>query len=155
MPWTRPRIALVACAAASALAMLYVGLFQIGWLPRLACPGFGSGCESVALAGFSFPLGLADGLLGAALGGIICALAQLKQKEAAAALLALAFVDVLAGLIGLLQMQRLGAYSLWNLSSALLSVPIAALSAICARSSVGGGGAAPAPVAPDDRAQQG
>ena len=29
MPWTRQRIALVACAGVSGLAMFYVGLFQI------------------------------------------------------------------------------------------------------------------------------
>lgn len=128
MLWTRPRIALVTCAAVSALAMLYVGVFQIHWLNGLVCPGFGSGCESVALAPFSFPFGLASGLLLAALGGLICALAQLPRREAAAGLLVLAFVNLIASLVGVLQMQQLGAQSLWGWLCALLSVPVAVLS---------------------------
>lgn len=153
MPWTPPRIALVACAAASALAMLYVGLFQIGWLSRLACPGFGSGCESVALSRFSYPLGFADGLLAAALCGLIAALAQVRGREAAIATAALAFVNLIANLIGMLEMQKLGAYCLWCTFSAILSAPIAVLSVACARSGGGGRAAAPA-VAPEDRPQQ-
>lgn len=136
MPWTRTRIALVACASVSALAMLYVGFFQIGWLLRLACPGFGSGCESVATASFAYPLGLADGLLAAALSGLICALAQVGRKEAAAALVVLAFVNLVANLVGLLDMQKLGAFCFWCTLSAILSAPIAVLSVACARDPV-------------------
>ncbi len=127
MPWTRPRLAIVACAAVSALAMLYVGLFQISWLAWLACPGFGSGCASVALAPSSYPLGLAEGLLLAASGGLICALVQMKSKEAAAVVVVLAFVNLIANFKGLLDMQKLGAYSLWGLLCAALALPVAAL----------------------------
>jgi uncharacterized membrane protein len=152
--WTRPRIALVACATASALAMLYVGFFQIGWLSHLACPGFGSGCESVALAKFARPLGLADGLLGAALCGLIAAVAQLKGKEAAAALVVLAFVNLFANVVGLFEMQKLGAFCLWCTLSAILSAPIAVLAVFCARASEGDRGTDLPSVAPDDRGEQ-
>jgi hypothetical protein len=132
VPWTRPRIALVACAALSGLAMLYLGFFQIGWLHHLACPGFGSGCESVASAQFSYPLGLADGLLCAALAGLLTALAQMPRREAAAALAALAFVNLIYSIVHVLQMQKLGAFSLWVTLAVVLSVPIAVLSLVCA-----------------------
>ncbi len=145
MFWSRSRIALVACAAASGLAMLYVGLFQVHWIGGLACPGFGVGCESVALAPFAWPLGFADGLLLAALAGIVAAVAQVRGREAGAALVGLGFLDVLASLLVLLQMQRFHAFDLWHTLAALLSLPIAALAVRCSRA---------AAVAPDDRAQQ-
>ena len=154
MPWTRARIALVTCSAVSAVAMLYAGCFQIGWLERLWCPGFGSGCESVAMAPFSFPLGLASGLLLAALSGLIAALAQVERREAAAGLVLAAFVNLLAHLVLLLQMQKLGAHSLWNWLCAVLAVPVAALSVVCGRDSERGRGAVSAAVPPDDRAQE-
>ncbi len=142
MPWSRPRIALVILATVSALAMLYVGLFQIGWVARLACPGFGSGCESVATAHFAYPLGLADGLLAAALCGLICAAAQVERKEAAAALVALGFLNLLLNLVGLLEMQKLGAFCLWCSLAAVLSAPMAVLAVVCARESERAGSAA-------------
>ena len=151
MPWTRPRIALVACAAVSALAMLYVGLYQIGWLARMACPGFGTACMAVAEAHFAWPLGFADGLLGAALGGLICAVAQINGKRAAAALVVLAAAVLLANFVGVFEMQKMGAYCFWCLLSAMLSVPVVALAALLMRSE--GSGSA-APVAPEDPAQQ-
>ena len=132
--------------------MLYVGMFQINWIHHLACPGFGSGCESVAVASYSFPLGLADGLLLAALGGLIAAAAQIAGKEAAVILVVLAFVDLLACLVGALEMIKMGAWSLWWLLATLLAVAMAALAPVCARASERGSGDAPAP--PDDHAQQ-
>jgi uncharacterized membrane protein len=152
--WTRPRIALVACATVSALAMLYVGFYQIGWISHLACPGFGSGCESVAQASFARPLGLADGLLGAALCGLITAVAQLKGKEAAAALVLLAFANLFANVVGIFDMQKLGTFCLWCTLGAILSLPIAVLALFCARTSEGGGAAALPPIAPADRGEQ-
>ncbi|MGZ6142028.1 MAG: hypothetical protein ACXWLM_01760 [Myxococcales bacterium] len=146
MLWTRPRIALIACAGLSALAMLYAGLFQVGILHRLACPVFGAGCESVALAPFAWPLGFADGLLLAALAGLVCALAQVQRKEAASALVGLAFLDVLVNLILLFEMQRFHAWDFWTVLAALLSLPIAGLAVSCSRTA--------AAVVPDDRPQQ-
>ena len=149
MPWTRLRIALVACAAAQALAMLYVGLFQVEWIARLACPIFGAGCQSVALAPFASPLGFADGLLAAALAGVLCALTQVERREAGAALVGLAFIDVLVYLVWLFEMQRFHAWDFWRVFGGLLSLAVAALAVASER------GRGPAPVAPDDRPQQG
>ncbi|MCA1825718.1 MAG: hypothetical protein ABR567_05040 [Myxococcales bacterium] len=149
MIWNRLRIALVACAALEALAMLYVGLFQVGWVDRLACPLFGAGCESVALVPLAWPLGFADGLLAAALAGVLCALVQVERREAGAALVGLAFLNLLAYLIGLFEMQRFHAWDFWHVLSAVLSAPVAALAVVSERR----GG--PAPVAPGDRAQEG
>ena len=143
MLWTRTRIALVASAAVSALAMLYVGFFQVDYLHRLACPLFGAGCESVA-----WPLGFADGLLAAALAGAICALAQVERREAAAALVGLAFLNLLAYVIGLFEMQQFHAWDFWHLFAAVLSVPIVVLALSSERRG------RTAPVAPDDRAEQ-
>jgi uncharacterized membrane protein len=131
--WTRERIALVAIACASGLAMLYVGLFQVGWVHRLACPGFGSGCESVALAPFAWPFGLADGLLGAAICGILCALAMVPRREAGIALTGVAAAWVIVNLVALADMQKLGAFCFWCTLSAALSVPLFALAALSAR----------------------
>jgi uncharacterized membrane protein len=152
--WSRSRIALTACAGASALAMLYVGLFQIRKLEGLACPLFGSGCESVALAGFAWPLGLADGLLGAAYCGILCALAQLRDKTAAAALVGLAYVWILLNLIGLAEMEKFGAFCFWCLFTAALCVPIASFAVKCAKQvqrSFAAGAEGPKPEAPRDQ----
>jgi uncharacterized membrane protein len=152
--WSRERIALTACAGVSGLALLYVGLFQIDKLGRLACPFFGSGCESVALADFSWPLGMADGLLAAAYAGAMCALAQLRGKEWAAGLVGAAFVWVLLNFIGVAEMQKFGAWCSWCLLPALLSLPIVYCSVKCARQlqqTAGAGAGAPPPAAPGDQ----
>ena len=133
---TRTRLALVILAAVSAAAMLYVGLFQIGWVAHLACPGFGSGCESVALSAFAWPFGLADGLLGAALCGILAALALVPRREAAAAGIGLSAAWLMLNLLGLSQMQKLGAFCFWCTLVAALSVPLLALAMISAREPV-------------------
>lgn len=155
MPWTRARIALVACAAACGLPMVYVGFFQIDWAGRLLCP-FASGCEAVALAPFSLPSRLASGLLLAALAGLIAAVVQMPGRRAAVALVLLVFGNLLAYAIFFVQMAKLGAWSSWTVLCMLLSIAIAALTPACAKDSERSSGAAgDAPVAPDDHAQQG
>jgi hypothetical protein len=131
--WTRARIALQACAILSALAMLYVGLFQIGWLNRLACPGFGSGCESVALAEFYYIFGVADGLLRAAWLGILLALAQVPRKDAALAVFGLAAISLALNALNLADMHKMGGWDFWCLLVAVLSLPLSALAWISAR----------------------
>jgi uncharacterized membrane protein len=131
--WTRARVALLVVAAISGLAMLYVGLFQIGWVKRLACPGFGSGCESVALAPFAWPYGLADGLLGAAVCGVLSALAMARRREAGPALIGLSAVWLVLNVLSVADMQKLGAFCFWCTLSAALSVPLLALAMISAR----------------------
>ncbi|MFL5450719.1 MAG: vitamin K epoxide reductase family protein, partial [Myxococcales bacterium] len=108
-------------------------LFQIRWLGGLACPAFGSGCESVALAPFANPFGVADGLLGAAWCGLICALAQVPRREAAALVVALACMWLLVNAVGVLQMQQFGAFCFWCILTAVLSLPLAALAIVVAR----------------------
>src|SRR4051812_20371872 len=143
--WTPARRALVAAAAVSGMALFYVGVFQVGWVERMACPAFGSGCESVALSRFSWPFGLADGLLGAAFCGIVCALAQLPGRNAGIAVVALAAVWLVLNVTGLVQMTRLGAFCFWCVVAAALSIPIFALSIASAREEParGGGGEQP------------
>ena len=54
-------------AAASAAAMLYVGLYQSRVVKQLWCPIFANGCEAVADAPFARPFGIPDGYIGAGL----------------------------------------------------------------------------------------
>ena len=51
----------VGLAAASAAAMLYVGLYQSRVVERLWCPLLGDGCAAVADAPFARPHGVPDG----------------------------------------------------------------------------------------------
>ena len=46
---------LIGISAASALAMLYVGAYQIRAVDHLKCPILGGGCEAVADAPFARP----------------------------------------------------------------------------------------------------
>ena len=131
--------------------MLYVGLFQIGWVRRLACPGFGSGCESVALAEFSWIFGVADGLVRAAYLGIVLALAQVPRKDAALAVFGLAGISVALNAINLADMHKMGAWDFWCLLVAVLSLPLAALAWISARQPFRASGSAP--TAPADPPQ--
>jgi uncharacterized membrane protein len=63
-----------AVAAASAAAMLYVGLYQSRLVGRLICPFFSEGCEGVANAPFARPFGIPDGYIGAVLYVVIVVL---------------------------------------------------------------------------------
>ena len=133
MIWTRARITLQACLGAAALMMLYVGAFQIGRVSHLACPGFGGGCDSVAIADFSRPFGLANGLLKCAYFAAILAVAQIARKEAQLAALVMAALAVGLGLLGLADMHRLGAYCVWSILATLLAAAAVVLAAISAR----------------------
>jgi len=84
----------------------------------------------------------------AALAGAICALAQVERREAAAALVGLAFLNLLAYVIGLFEMQQFHAWDFWHLFAAVLSVPIVVLALSSERRG------RTAPVAPDDGAEQ-
>ena len=133
MIWTRTRVALQICLGAAALAMLYVGAFQIGRVGHLACPGFGGGCDSVALADFSRPFGLANGLLRCAYFAATLAVAQIARKEAQLATLVLSALAVGLGLLNLADMHRLGAYCVWSVLSTLLAAASVFLAALSAR----------------------
>lgn len=64
------RRAALGIAAASAAAMLYVGLYQVRAVKTLICPLFG-GCEQVADAPFARPFGVPDGFIAAGFSGLI------------------------------------------------------------------------------------
>jgi len=59
------RLVAIGVAAASAAAMLYVGLYQSRFVGRLLCPIFAEGCQGVADAPFARPFGIPDGYIGA------------------------------------------------------------------------------------------
>ena len=99
-------------SAVSAAAMLYIGLYQSRVVERLWCPLLGRGCEAVADASFARPLGIPDGYIGAVLYTLILALllVQTGQRWASMALLALGVLAVVANVIGVYDMARLGAF---------------------------------------------
>jgi uncharacterized membrane protein len=65
-----PRLAALGLAAASAAAMLYVGLYQVRAVYKMICPLFG-GCEAVADAPFARPFGVPDGFIAFGLYGVV------------------------------------------------------------------------------------
>jgi len=71
------RLIAFAVAAASAAAMLYVGLYQSRAVTHLWCPLFAGGCEAVADAPFARPFGIPDGYIGAGLYAVILVLVLL------------------------------------------------------------------------------
>lgn len=107
-----PRALAVILSAVSAAAMLYIGLYQSRVVERLWCPVLGSGCEAVADASFARPLGIPDGYIGAVLYALILALllVQTGPRWVSLVLLALAVLGVVANVIGVYDMARLGAF---------------------------------------------
>lgn len=107
-----PRALAIILSAASAAAMLYIGLYQSRVVERLWCPLLGKGCEAVADASFARPLGIPDGYIGAALYALILALlfVQTGQRWASVALIALGVLAAVANTIGVYDMARLGAF---------------------------------------------
>src|ERR1044071_5245445 len=69
------RSVLFAISTASALAMLYVGAYQVRAVEHLKCPLLGHGCETVADAPFARPFGIPDGFIAAGLYGLLIVLA--------------------------------------------------------------------------------
>ena len=63
------RSALIALSAVSALAMLYVGAYQIRAIEHMSCPLLKHGCEAVADAPFARPFGIPDGFIAAVIYG--------------------------------------------------------------------------------------
>jgi uncharacterized membrane protein len=106
------RTVAIVLSAASAAAMLYVGLYQGRLVERLWCPLNGKGCEAVADALFARPFGVPDGYLGAALYAIMLALllAPSGSRGVWAGLLLLGVLAVAANVIGVYDMARLGSF---------------------------------------------
>jgi uncharacterized membrane protein len=106
------RLVAFAVAAASAAAMLYVGLYQSRAVTHLWCPLFAGGCEAVADAPFARPFGIPDGYIGAGLYAVILVLVLLAPggQWVWIALLALAVLATLANILGVRDMVKLGGW---------------------------------------------
>ena len=117
------RILAVLLSAASAGAMLYVGLYQSRIVERLWCPLNGKGCEAVADAPFARPFGVPDGYIGAALYVMILTLLLLPtgQRWSWISLLALSVLAVAANIIGVYDMNRLGSFCTYCLLTTIAS----------------------------------
>lgn len=117
------RLALLALAAASAAAMLYVGAYQVRAVEHLKCPLLGHGCEAVADAPFARPWGIPDGFLAAGLYGLVIVLALFAPQfqPIRYAVRVVAVVAALANLLGVIDMSRLGAFCFYCLLTTLLS----------------------------------
>lgn len=117
------RVAAMALSAASAAAMLYVGLYQVRAVKKLICPLFG-GCEAVADAPFARPFGVPDGFIALGLYAVILALLLAPVPRAAWltwTLLALGGLAALGNGLGVWDMTRLGAFCFYCLLTTVLS----------------------------------
>src|SRR6201997_3400241 len=76
------RTGVITLAAVSALAMLYVGAYQIRAVEHMSCPLLKHGCEAVADAPFARPFGIPDGLLAAGMYGLLIVLAVMGPQIA-------------------------------------------------------------------------
>jgi uncharacterized membrane protein len=117
------KIALIALSAVSALSMLYVGAYQIRAIEHMSCPLLKHGCESVADAPFARPFGIPDGFIAAAMYGLVILLALLGPQMiwVRYSLRTLAILAVVANVIGVFDMARLGAYCFYCLVTTVLS----------------------------------
>lgn len=114
---------LLALSGASALAMLYVGAYQVRAVEHLKCPLMGHGCEAVADASFARPWGIPDGFLAAGLYGLLIALALLGPQFTWVRYAArgVAIVAVLANVLGVIDMTRLGSFCFYCTVTTVLS----------------------------------
>jgi uncharacterized membrane protein len=114
---------LIAISAASALAMLYVGAYQIRAVEHLKCPILGGGCEAVADAPFARPFGVPDGFIGAGMYGLLIVLALAGSQTTSIQYLirGVAIFATVANLLGVVDMSRLGAFCFYCLLTTVLS----------------------------------
>ena len=118
-----PKNALIGLSAASALAMLYVGAYQIRAIQHMICPLLKGSCEAVADAPFARPFGIPDGFIAAALYALLI-LATLLIPQfpwARYAVRILAAVAVTANVLGVFDMNRLGAWCFYCLLTTIAS----------------------------------
>lgn len=114
---------LIALSLVSALAMLYVGAYQIRLIEHMSCPVLKHGCEAVADAPFARPFGIPDGFIAAGMYGLLIVLALLGTEMAWVryTLRTLAVLAAAANVLGVFDMNRLGAYCFYCLLTTLLS----------------------------------
>lgn len=117
------RLLAVATAAASAAAMLYVGLYQSRTVRRLWCPLFRHGCETVADAAFAKPFGIPDGYLAAGLYAamILLLFGPIEKQSVWILLLILASLATVANFLGVHDMARLGSFCFYCVTTTALS----------------------------------
>jgi uncharacterized membrane protein len=103
--------------------MLYVGAYQIRAIEHMSCPLLKHGCEAVADAPFARPFGIPDGFIAAVIYGSLILLALLGSQMiwARYSLRTLAVLAVLANVLGVFDMARLGAFCFYCLLTTLLS----------------------------------
>jgi uncharacterized membrane protein len=121
--WMTARGAILAISGLSALAMLYVGAYQVRAVEHLKCPLLKHGCEAVADAPFARPFGIPDGFIAAAMYGLLLALALLNPelRWIRYSIRGVAVLAMLANLLGVVDMTRLGAYCFFCLLTTVLS----------------------------------
>jgi uncharacterized membrane protein len=113
---------LVAIAAVSALAMLYVGAYQIRAVQHMSCPILKHGCEAVADAPFARPFGIPDGFLAAGMYGLLIVSALFGPDGwLRYAIRGLAVFAGVANALGVFDMKRLGAWCFYCLLTTVLS----------------------------------
>jgi uncharacterized membrane protein len=121
--WMTARGGILAIAGVSALAMLYVGAYQVRAVEHLKCPLLKHGCEAVADAPFARPFGIPDGFIAAAMYGILLALALMNPelRWIRYSIRSVAVLAMLANLLGVVDMTRLGEYCFFCLLTTVLS----------------------------------
>ena len=117
------RNAVLAISGVSALAMLYVGAYQIRAVEHLKCPLLKHGCEAVADAPFARPFGIPDGFIASAMYGLLMLLALTGREIAWVqySLRTFALLAVIANVIGVADMTRLGAFCFFCLLTTAMS----------------------------------
>jgi uncharacterized membrane protein len=108
-------------AAASAAAMLYVGLYQSRVVKQLWCPIFDKGCEAVANAPFARPFGIPDGFIGTGLYAAILLLLVPQARWTWIPLLILSALATIANAVGVRDMMNLGSFCVYCLATTILS----------------------------------
>jgi len=111
---------LIGLSTVSALAMLYVGAYQIRAIEHMSCPLLKHG---LADAPFARPFGIPDGFIAAAMYGLLILLALLGPQMlwVRYSLRTLAVLAVLANVLGVFDMARFGAYCFYCLLTTVLS----------------------------------
>jgi uncharacterized membrane protein len=117
------RNAVLALSVASALAMLYVGAYQIRAVEHLSCPLFKGGCEAVADAPFARPFGIPDGFLAVGMYAVLIVLAFLDPNVGWVrySIRTLAILAALANGLGVYDMTRLGAFCFYCLITTVMA----------------------------------
>jgi uncharacterized membrane protein len=108
-------------AAASAAAMLYVGLYQSRVVKQLWCPIFDKGCEAVANAPFARPFGIPDGFIGTGLYVAILLLLVPQARWTWVPMLILSALATIANAVGVRDMMNLGSFCVYCLATTILS----------------------------------